>query len=153
MIQINQIENLIEFTGIFLSGDLNFKLESEDYYKEKFDKYIGTPIKFSDKKSEIYIEWSKIWGKNENINSMMNYFISIIKIYKNKNYLFSNNHWLTSISPDELLNMFIKYIGDSTKINNQRYENIHPCVKKNIYDVYINEYLRYFKFLRILKKY
>ena len=154
MNEANQIKNLLEFTAIFMSGDINLKMESTDYYREKYDKYIGVTIKKSNKKSDIYTKWSKIWGENEDVNSMMNYFIGVADKSKvlPKKPVGKDKHWLVSIPPLDLFDTFREHIGDPNEINDKRYSYVHPIVKNKIYNEYIKENIRYFKFLRILKE-
>jgi len=147
----NQLRNLIEFTALFLSGDLVLTKESGDYIKEKYDKYIGFPIKTNAETTNLYTEWRKIWGDSDDINSIFLYLITLYTIYRNKNKLKdSNKHWLTYITADELLDTFIKYIGETDNIKKTRYSHIHPLIQKNIIDDYVSKNERLFKLLRIL---
>lgn len=142
----NQLKNLIEFTTIFLSGDLNLRMESSDYYMEKYNKYIGIPLEKSDITTNTYKEWEKIWGENDNVNNIINYFLSIIKKSKNSN---NNKHFLINLTISDLLESFREFIGDPNNINLNRYSYIHPVVK-NIFVDFIRKNSRYIKFLNIL---
>ena len=147
-----QIYNLLEFTSIFLSGDLKLKLESTDYYREKYDKYIGMSLKKHTETCDKYEEWSDIWGKNEDIKTIFLFFDEIIKYGRIRYAKSGRDHWLTHISPDELLDACNKYLGDPEDINTQRYSFVHPIVKQKIYDVWINKNKRLFKLLRIVEE-
>ena len=154
-----QIYNLLEFTSIFLSGGLKLKLESTDYYREKYDKYIGMPIKKHTETCDKYEEWSDIWGKSDDVNTIFLYLNEIINCgVKRKNNFNTDNqtpkpdHWLTYITPDELLYACDKYFGDPEEINKRRYNFVHPIVKEKIYDVWIKKNKRLFKLLRIVEE-
>ena len=129
---------------------------STDYYREKYDKYIGIPLKIHNETTDVYKEWSNIWGKNEDINSIMLYFNGIIKVYRKNTYpTYTHDtrkgHWLTEISPNDLFDTFEKYIGSTNEVNDYRYSYVHPVVKEQIYDTYIKENIRFFKLLKILE--
>ena len=153
MIKPEQIENLLEFTIIFTSS-LNIRHESPDYYREKYDMYIGFQMKHSNKKSDTYKEWSKIWGEDEDVNSIINYFVEIMEIYSEEYRGTDHEYdkaWIIKIHPEEILKSFAKHIGDIEKINSERRTFMHPNLTTNLYDKWIEKNLRYFKFLRILK--
>jgi len=155
MVKSTQIENLLEFTIIFLSGDLNIRHESPDYFREKYDMYIGFQMMHSKKQTDTYKEWTKIWGKSEDINSIINYLVGVIDIYKEDyrgNDIEYNKHWLIELHPGELVKSFEEHIGNINKINEGRRTFMHPNLKSNIYDKWIERNLRYFKLLRVLKK-
>jgi hypothetical protein len=150
----NQIQNLLEFSAIFLSGDLKITQESPDYFREKYDKYIGIlPFKHHEA-TPTYKEWTKIWGEYDEINTILIYFMGVVKCFreKHKDDWTGGKHWLTQITPSDLIDTFEKYIGKVDEINTKRYTNVHPLIKQKIYDVYIKENKRFFKFLRILNE-
>ena len=151
-----QIYNLLEFTSIFLSGDLKLKLESPDYYIEKYDKYIGMSLKKHTETCDKYEKWSKIWGKSEDVKTIFLFFDELIKYgrirYQKLDKSTKNDHWVTYISPDELLDACNKYFGDPEELNSKRYSFVHPLVKQNIYDVWIKKNKRLFKLLRIVEE-
>lgn len=154
MNEANQVKNLLEFTAIFLSGDSELKMQSTEYYIEKYYKYIGIPLKITEKKTETYLEWSKIWGEDEQVNSIMNYLLGVTtKLLPTSlmKRLSRKRHWLVSVPPSDLLDTFREFVGDPNKINDKRYSYVHPIVKKEIYEEYIKEHIRYFKLIRILK--
>lgn len=142
----NQVKNILEFTAIFLSGDLKLTMQSTDYYKEKYNKYIGSPMRHHKETTNTYVEWSKIWGEDDDINSMFLYFLNLVKYHKE-----TRKHWLVNINPSELFNTFEKYLCDIDNVNEERYSHVHHVVKSKIYEKWIKENVRYFKFLRILK--
>lgn len=161
MNQANQIRNLLEFTAIFLSGDLKLTKQSTDYYREKYDKYIGFPIKHHAETTNNYLEWSKIWGEDKDINTLFLYFKDIFELFKQKErngllidykeeFWTDEVHWMLNIAPDELMSIFKKRIGDPDQIKSTRRSWVHPIVKQKILDRYIEINSRYFKFLRIL---
>lgn len=146
-----QIRNLVEFTSIFLSGDLQLKLQSTDYYREKYDKYIGIPLKYHNKQTDTYKEWSKIWGEHEDINSIMLYLISLTRISIHNVNENESKHWLVSTPISDIINTFNTYIGDINQINDKIYSNVHPIIRKEIISEILNANIRYFKLYRILK--
>lgn len=145
----NQVKNILEFTAIFLSGDLELTMQSTDYYKEKYNKYIGSPMKHHKETTNTYVEWSKIWGEDDDINSMFLYFLSLVKCHQDKEI--TRKHWLVNINPSEIFDNFEKYLCEIDEINDERYRFVHPLVKTKIYDEWIEKNKRFFKFLQILK--
>jgi len=148
----DQLRNLLEFTALFLSGDLKLHYQSTDYIKEKYDKYIGFPIKHNGDTTNLYLEWTKIWGENKDINSIFLYLVNLSKIYRDKKIQKVENHWLLDVTADELLDTFEKYIGSTDNMNLKRYKHIHPLVQEVIIIEYVKKYDRLFKLLRILKE-
>lgn len=146
-----QLINLFEFTSIFLSGDLNLRHQSPDYIMEKYE-YVGVVIKVNIEKSELYKEWVKIWGENENINSIFLYFDGIIKFGHNLKYddnlIFE--HWLSYITINDIYKYFDKYIGNINNISDVKCKGTHFMIQKNIVEIFINRNQRYFKLLNIL---
>jgi len=138
-----QFLNLLDFCTIFISGSFRIETTSPDYFEEKYKKYIGIyPVK-EFPKSEYTLEYEKTWGIcSQEVNNIF-YFID--KITENITY----NKWL--MKPGDLLKCVDEFFGDSKKINNERYNHIHPVLHKNIIEPYIKENLRYFKLLNILK--
>jgi len=151
-----QIYNLLEFTSIFLSGDLKLKMESTDYYREKYDKYIGISMKKHTETCDKYEDWSELWGKNEDVKTIILFLVEIMKYGRIKYEKLDKNEqrdfWMTYISPDELLDTCNKYFGDPENINKERYNFVHPLVKEQIYDVWIKKNKRLFKLLRIVEE-
>ena len=150
----NQIKNLIEFTAIFLTTHL--ENQSTDYFREKYDKYIGLPINHNGKTTITYKKWSKTWGENEDVKSMMNYFISLVEIRKNhkggKKWEDGHSeeaHWLSGISASELLSSFRENIGDPDKIKDERYSFMHAIIARDVYKKWVENNERYLKLLRI----
>lgn len=137
-----QILNLFEFTALFLYSN-SIRLESPDYIMEKFHKYIyftGEPIfrdvnRFKIKKHDIHSKyystkyngqeaWSKVWGENENINSIFLYLENIFNIADH----------LTNVTTQQLIDSFNKYIGGVENINKHKYNFVHPLIKLKIYE-------------------
>lgn len=84
-----QLLNLFEFTLFLYSNKI--RLESPDYIMEKFHKYVyftgvnGNEIKIHDNRSHYYSNgqeaWSKVWCENENINSILLYFVCSLYLH------------------------------------------------------------------------
>jgi len=150
IVKTSQIHNLVEFFCLFLSGSLNLPLCSQDYIYEKYNKYIGAPIKkhgrsteIGIKTSNIYNEWSKNWNiKDEDIETIFLFLRELNKAQKIGSF---------DILPDELITIFEKYIGEPEKINEERYSNIHTILKDKLYLPYVEKHKRYFKLVKILE--
>ena len=155
---VEKVKNLLEFTCIFLySNNLN---QSSDYYIEKLSKYIGPSIKINQIRSKRYEDWSRIWGDSDEINSIFLYFEEIIRIYDD--YVKESNGLepcynlqdfiINKLPPEQLISICEKYLCDFEKVNSVRYSYIHPLVKINMFDKYINKNIRYFKLCRVLNQ-
>jgi hypothetical protein len=147
-----QLINLFEFTGIFLSGDLDILKQSPDYILEKYDKIIGVDIKINEDISIQYIAWKNTWGENKKVNSIFLFFEHIIMCdgWIDNKY----DHWLTYITIEQFKSGFKKYIGYINNINDHEhmYNCLHFILKDNLTNVFIKRNQRYFKLLRVLSE-
>ena len=161
-----KLHNLLSFTIIFLSGDLNLLHQSPDYFLEKFNNYLGDKI---DIKKNEEIEFFKIYKKtwksaDYKINTIFIYLEQVL----NFNYLnrdkeldpYGEEDWNEldyyngyvrdiygdeeygagikniSIKPDDYFQLFDKLIGNVDDISTIKKDGLHYILKRDIFDIY-----------------
>ena len=137
-----QLDNLIQFCFLFHpSMDCNWKMQSPDYIKEKWNKYIGIDVRnFDDDKSYLTysnINWLKRWNVSNEDWIELKKVIRFIVSLSDKPILKYRDVWKTS----ELIENFENQIGPVSEITQVPYNHIHPLIKKEI-DRWIDDNIR-----------
>ena len=137
-----QLDNLIHFCFLFHpSMDCNWKMQSPDYIKEKWNKYIGIDVRnFDDDKSYLTysnINWLKRWNVSNEDWIELKRVIRFIISLSDKPILKYRDVWKTS----ELIENFENQIGPVSEITQVPYNHIHPLIKKEI-DRWIDDNIR-----------
>jgi len=150
----NKLHNILYFTIIFLSGDLNLMHTSPDYFLEKFKFYFGDIDIKKNEKSSIFIQYDKIWKSNDyRINSIFLFLDNVLNYnYNNRNKEidpFGEEDWneLDGISqdsaikniartPDDYYYLFDEYLGNVNDIIDEKKGGLHFILKKHMFDVY-----------------
>ena len=137
-----QLDNLIHFCFLFHpSMDCNWKMQSPDYIKEKWNKYIGIDVRnFDDDKSYLTysnIDWLKRWNVSNEDWIELKRVIRFIISLSDKPILKYRDVW----KPSELIENFENQIGPVSEITQVPYNHIHPLIKKEI-DRWIDDNIR-----------
>ena len=124
--------------------DCNWKMQSPDYIKEKWNKYIGIDVKHHDLDRSYFthntINWLKTWNVSDEdwieLKRIIRFIISLsdkpILKYRDKNW-----------KPSELIENFENQIGPVSDITQIPYNHIHALIKiqiENWIDDNIREY-------------
>ena len=124
--------------------DCNWKMQSPDYIKEKWNKYIGIDVKHHDLDRSYFthntINWLKTWNVSDEdwieLKRIIRFIISLsdkpILKYRDKNW-----------KPSELIENFENQIGPVSEITQVPYNHIHALIKiqiENWIDDNIREY-------------
>jgi hypothetical protein len=137
-----QLDNLIHFCFLFHpSMDCNWKMQSPDYIKEKWNKYIGIDVRnLDDDKSYLTysnIDWLKRWNVSNEDWIELKRVIRFIISLSDKPILKYRDVW----KPSELIENFENQIGPVSEITQVPYNHIHPLIKKEI-DRWIDDNIR-----------
>jgi hypothetical protein len=137
-----QLDNLIHFCFLFHpSMDCNWKMQSPDYIKEKWNKYIGIDVRnFDDDKSYLTysnIDWLKRWNVSNEDWIELKRVIRFIISLSDKPILKYRDVW----KPSELIENFENQIGPVSEITQVPYNHIHALIKKEI-DRWIDDNIR-----------
>jgi len=137
-----QLDNLIHFCFLFHpSMDCNWKMQSPDYIKEKWNKYIGIDVRnFDDDKSYLTysnIDWLKRWNVSNEDWIELKRVIRFIISLSDKPILKYRDVW----KPSELIENFENQIGPVSEITQVPYNHIHYLIKKEI-DRWIDDNIR-----------
>ena len=142
-----QLDNLIHFCFLFHpSMDCNWKMQSPDYIKEKWNKYIGIDVKHHDLDRSYFthntINWLKRWQvSNEDwieLKRIIRFIVSLSEkpILKAGRY---KDVWTIS----EIIENFENQIAPVNSITQIPYNHIHALIKiqiENWIDDNIREY-------------
>ena len=131
-----QLDNLIHFCFLFHpSMDCNWKMQSPDYIKEKWNKYIGIDVKHHDLDRSYFthntINWLKRWQvSNEDwieLKRIIRFIVSLSEkpILKAGRY---KDVWTIS----EIIENFENQIGPVSEITQVPYNHIHALIKIQI---------------------
>ena len=140
-----QLDNLIHFCFLFHpSMDCNWKMQSPDYIKEKWNKYIGIDVKHHDLDRSYFthntINWLKRWQvSNEDwieLKRIIRFIVSLSEkpILKAGRY---KDVWTIS----EIIENFENQIGPVSDITQIPYNHIHALIKIQI-DRWIDDNIR-----------
>ena len=137
-----QLDNLIHFCFLFHpSMDCNWKMQSPDYIKEKWNKYIGIDVRnYDDDKSYLTysnINWLKTWNVSNEDWIELKRIIRFIISLSDKPILKYRDVW----KPSELIENFENQIGPVSEITQVPYNHIHALIKKEI-DRWIDDNIR-----------
>ena len=121
--------------------DCNWKMQSPDYIKEKWNKYIGIDVRnFDDDKSYLTysnIDWLKRWNVSNEDWIELKRVIRFIISLSDKPILKYSDVW----KPSELIENFENQIGPVSEITQVPYNHIHYLIKKEI-DRWIDDNIR-----------
>lgn len=121
--------------------DCNWKMQSPDYIKEKWNKYIGIDVRnFDDDKSYLTysnIDWLKRWNVSNEDWIELKRVIRFIISLSDKPILKYRDVW----KPSELIENFENQIGPVSEITQVPYNHIHYLIKKEI-DRWIDDNIR-----------
>ncbi len=121
--------------------DCNWKMQSPDYIKEKWNKYIGIDVRnFDDDKSYLTysnIDWLKRWNVSNEDWIELKRVIRFIISLSDKPILKYRDVW----KPSELIENFENQIGPVSEITQVPYNHIHALIKKEI-DRWIDDNIR-----------
>ena len=140
-----QLDNLIHFCFLFHpSMDCNWKMQSPDYIKEKWNKYIGIDVKQHDLDRSYFthntINWLKTWNvSNEDWIELKRIIRFIISLSDKPILKYRDKNW----KPSELIENFENQIGPVSDITQIPYNHIHALIKiqiENWIDDNIREY-------------
>jgi hypothetical protein len=150
----NQILNLVGFTFV-LHGctGTSLLMQSPNYILEKYDKFIGfKPISKEEELKTMYSfesERVKIWGTYSGDDKFRGYKDDFKKIL---NYLFfingqpmmkgheNNRNYVSKyFDISDLIKYFSRFVGPVELISNHLYTHIHPLVKTNVIDKFIEK--------------
>ena len=137
-----QLDNLIHFCFLFHpSMDCNWKMQSPDYIKEKWNKYIGIDVRnYDDDKSYLTysnINWLKTWNVSNEDWIELKRIIRFIISLSDKPILKYRDVW----KPSELIENFENQIGPVSEITQVPYNRIHALIKIQI-DRWIDDNIR-----------
>lgn len=153
----DRLHNILYFTIIFLSGDLNLLHQSPDYILEKFHFYFGEKIIIKEhEECGFYKKYKKIWRIDDyRINSIFLFLLNVVN-YERKNVRedidpFGEEDWddiddtdieNIAIYPDDYFYLFDKWIGDIDDTLTIKKYGIHRILKMKMYDVYKNIFIK-----------
>jgi hypothetical protein len=107
-------------------------MQSPDYIKEKWNKYIGIDVRnFDDDKSYLTysnIDWLKRWNVSNEDWIELKRVIRFIISLSDKPILKYRDVW----KPSELIENFENQIGPVSEITQVPYNHIHALIKKEI---------------------
>lgn len=140
-----QLDNLIHFCFLFHpSMDCNWKMQSPDYIKEKWNKYIGIDVKHHDLDRSYFthntINWLKRWQvSNEDwieLKRIIRFIVSLSEkpILKAGRY---KDVWTIS----EIIENFENQIGPVSEITQVPYNHIHALINIQI-ENWMNDNIR-----------
>jgi len=116
-------------------------MQSPDYIKEKWNKYIGIDVRnFDDDKSYLTysnIDWLKRWNVSNEDWIELKRVIRFIISLSDKPILKYRDVW----KPSELIENFENQIGPVSEITQVPYNHIHYLIKKEI-DRWIDDNIR-----------
>jgi len=116
-------------------------MQSPDYIKEKWNKYIGIDVRnFDDDKSYLTysnIDWLKRWNVSNEDWIALKRVIRFIISLSDKPILKYRDVW----KPSELIENFENQIGPVSEITQVPYNHIHYLIKKEI-DRWIDDNIR-----------
>lgn len=149
----NRLNNILNFTIIFLSGDIDLLYQSPDYILEKIHLYFGDIIIKKHDECRLFNKYKKIWKNDDyRINSVFLFLLNVIN-YKDDSRLdidpYGEEDWYDivddikniAIHPDEYFNLFNKWIGNVKDIPDIKRKGIHHVLKMKMYDVYKDTFL------------
>lgn len=142
-----RLNNILNFTIIFLSGDLNILYQSPDYILEKIYFYFGDINIKKHKQCRFFQKYKKIWKNDDyRINSVFLFLINVVKYkdifhmdidpYGEENWYDNDDIKSIAISPGSYFHLFNEWIGDIDKIPNVKKDGIHQVLKMKMYNVY-----------------
>jgi len=140
-----QLDNLIHFCFVFHpSMDCNWEMQSPDYIKEKWNKYIGIDVKHHDLDRSYFthntINWLKRWNvSNEDwieLKRVIRFIVSLSEkpILKAGKY---KHVWTIS----EIIENFENQIAPVNEITQIHYNHIHALIKIEM-EKWINDNIR-----------
>ena len=138
-----QLDNLIHFCFLFHpSMDCNWKMQSPDYIKEKWNKYIGIDVKHHDLDRSYFthntINWLKRWQvSNEDWIELKRIIRFIISLSDKPILKYRDKNW----KPSELIENFENQIGPVSEITQIPYNHIHALINIQI-ENWMNDNIR-----------
>ena len=137
-----QLDNLIQFCFLFHpSMDCDWKMQSPDYIKEKWDKYIGIDVKHHDYDWSYFthntINWLKTWQVSNEDWIELKRIIRFIISLSDKPILKYRDVW----KPSELIENFENQIGPVSEITQVPYNHIHALINIQI-ENWMNDNIR-----------
>ena len=122
--------------------DCNWKMQSPDYIKEKWNKYIGIDVKHHDLDRSYFthntINWLKTWNvSNEDWIELKRIIRFIISLSDKPILKYRDKNW----KPSELIENFENQIGPVSEITQIPYNHIHALIKIQI-ENWMNDNIR-----------
>ena len=154
----NKFYNIVHFSAMFLSGDIELLKTSPDYYLEKFYKFFGASSNFFKNKIEVnkkvsgFVKYyNEIWDNEDfRINLIYAFLIDIYLTSKSNNLdiIYNNNGRVSSnfttatnnikCHPSYYITAFKKWFGDPNLIRDEQYTHIHEIIFRDLIDIYFN---------------
>lgn len=151
----NRLNNILNFTIIFLSGDLNPLYQSPDYILEKFFFYFGDEIVVKEHdECDLFKKYKRIWEDDDyRINSIFLFLTNVFnyRVFNDdEEDPFNEENWGDLISsdsefsymkhiarmPQDYFILFNKWIGDVNDIPDVKKDGLHKVLKMKIYNIY-----------------
>lgn len=135
-----QLNNLINFSFHFHEMmDMKILDCDKNYLVEKWDKYIGLKPKsiityeyFTENKTYFHLvirRWFDRWDKDGDswvdVSPIINFINEI-------NLLDPIGKFDKIMTPEDLINLFTKHIGDVNEINKVEYNSLHQLIKTRV---------------------
>ena len=145
-----QLNNLIYFAFHFHeTSDIKVLDCDGSYLMEKWDKYIGVKPKECNITYEYFLEnktyfhlvirrWFNRWDESGNNWDSV---LPIINFINEINLLDINGRFSEPMSPESLIVLFTKHIGDVNDINKEEYNSLHQFIKNRV-ELYLGKIKR-----------
>ena len=129
----------------------------KDYLIEKWNKYIGVKPKEVNITYEYFLEnktyfhlvirrWFEKWDKE---GKYWNELLPIINFINEINLLDPLGRFNSIMTPDDLISLFTKHIGDIEEINKQEYNSLHKLINSKV-ENWLNKLKREYNLTLIL---
>jgi hypothetical protein len=131
-----QLDNLIQFCFLFHpSCDCDWKMQSPDYLKEKWNKYIGIDVIHNDYDKSYFtknmVDWLKRWNVSNEDFAELKRVIRFINSLSEKPLLKAGRYkdvWTLS----EIIENFENQIAPVSEITQTSYNHTHALIKQEI---------------------
>jgi len=153
-----QLNNIINFSFHFhQTMDMKVLDCDRDYLMEKWDKYFGVNPKEVNITYEYFLEnktyfhlvirrWFEKWDKE---GKYWNEVLPIINFINEINLLDPSGRFNSIMTPDDLISLFKKHIGDIEEINKQEYNSLHKLINSKV-ENWLNKLKREYNLTLIL---
>ena len=136
-----QLDNLIYFTFHFhQTMDIKVLECDRDYLIEKWNKYIGVKPKsvnlsfefFSENKSYFHLNIRRWFTKWDKKGEHWNEILPVINFINEINLLDPVGRFTKQMTPEDLVMLFNKHIGDEKEINKKEYNSLHQLIRNKV---------------------